>query len=106
MLYLPLAKYSLNHNRIKVDISNDYRFRTYTTVYKRQITQQQSNSIYLFLASLYLDTLKIGYNNLSIYDATHTTFKISGIGIKVEQTTTYAYSTNLTDTLTKMLEAV
>jgi len=101
----PGIKYLLNQNEIKVLTSSDFRWRSSTLVYSKKLSARQSDSIYESLIKLRLDTLKSGYQNLSIYDGLYTHYAIKRDKVKRMKTTTYATSTIATDSFIEIIKS-
>lgn len=96
--------YDLNENGLKVETNCDLENCKQRIVYKRKFTKKESGSIYSFLNSLKLDTLKSSYEAKGILDGLFTklTFKK---GFFSSHTSTFDnFRTKTTDTLFKFVD--
>jgi hypothetical protein len=77
----PFVKYTLDKNFIKVETSGYEDFKIVKSLlYKRRISAKTSDSIYNYLASLKIDTVKANCNNL-VLDGLYKTFYFEGYGL-------------------------
>lgn len=96
--------YTLNENGLKVETNCDLENCKLRTVYKRTFTIQESDSIYNFLNTLKLDTLKKSYETKGAWDGliTKLTFKT---GFFSSHSSTFDnFSTKTTDTLFRFVD--
>lgn len=103
----PLAyptKYRLTQNSMIVTGTEKRSDRNIKEVYKRILTNAESDSIYRFLKSLPYDTLKDQYQNPNFYDGTDIIFKINGYKLKSKKVLLYMHSTQMTDTLESLVQ--
>lgn len=98
------TKYNLTQNSIVVNGTEKRNDRQTKDVYKRLLTQAESDSIYSFLKSLPYDTLKDSYQNPHFYDGTDIIFKINGQQLKSKKVLVYMCSTPMTDTLKNLVQ--
>ena len=77
----PFVKYTLDKNFIKVETSGYEDFKIVKSLlYKSRISAKTSDSIYNYLASLKIDTVKANCNNL-VLDGLYKTFYYEGYGL-------------------------
>lgn len=98
------TKYNLTQNSIIVNGTEKRNDRLTKDVYKRLLTKAESDSIYTFLKSIPYDTLKDSYQNPNFYDGTDIIFKINGQQLKSKKVLLYMRSTQMTDTLEKLVQ--
>ena len=98
------TKYSLTQNSIIVNGTEKRSDRKSKDVYKRLLTQTESDSIYNFLKLLSYDTLKDSYQNPNYYDGTDIVFKINGQQLTSKKILVYMCSTQITDTLESLVQ--
>jgi len=96
--------YTIDQNSLQVDANCDLANCDQKTVYKRTFNKNESDSIYNFISSLRLDTLKSSYQRENMLDGLFTTITIKK-GFLSRQTNTFDnYSTPTTDTLFKYID--
>ena len=93
------TKYTLTQNSITVNGVLQRSDKQTKDVYKRELTKNESDSIYNFLKSVTYDTLKESYQNPNFFDGTDIIFMISGEQHKSKKVLVYMRSTKVTDTL-------
>jgi len=98
------TKYSLTQNYIIVTGAEKRGDRKIREIYKRVLTEVESDSIYHFLKSIPYDTLKESYQNPNFFDGTDVIFKISGQELKSKKVLVYMCSTPITDTLENFVQ--
>lgn len=98
------TKYTLSQNAITVHGVSKKGDPRIMLAYVRLLNQKESDSIYMFLKSLYYDTLQKRYNNEHFFDGTTTVISISGENLKSKKTIVYMRSTKITDTLEKLAQ--
>ncbi|QEC68778.1 hypothetical protein FRZ67_16235 [Panacibacter ginsenosidivorans] len=98
------TKYNLTQNSIIVNGTEKRSDRHTKDVYKRLLTQAESDSIYNFLKSISYDTLKDSYQNPNFYDGTGIIIKINGQQLKSKKVLVYMCSTHMTDTLQNLMQ--
>ena len=96
--------YSLTEDNLQIDTNCDLENCKQITVYKTSFTRLQSDSIYNFLLSLRLDTLKPQYKTDRMFDGLVTRLKFTK-NIFTSYTSIFNnYSTSTTDTLFKYID--
>ena len=98
------TKYKLTQNYIIVTGTEKRSDRNIKEVYKRLLTKAEGDSIYSFLKSIPYDTLKDQYQNPNFYEGTDIIFKINGDKLKSKKVLLYMRSTQVTDTLEKLVQ--
>jgi hypothetical protein len=99
----------LNQDRIRiVECSGIWGCNDGKVSYKKELTKQQSDTIYRTMRSLKLDTLKGPYNfqntyEMSVFDGTYAHYTFSGDGIRLTRTTSYAMTTPAIDSLENLI---
>lgn len=77
----PFVKYTLDNNFIKVETSEYEDFKKVKRLlHKRRISAKMSDSIFNYLASLKIDTIKGNCDNLTL-DGLYKTFYYEGYGL-------------------------
>ena len=94
----------MTQNSIIVTGTEKRSDRNIKEVYKRLLTKAEGDSIYSFLKSIPYDTLKDQYQNPNFYDGTDIIFKINGDKLKSKKVLLYMRSTQMTDTLEKLVQ--
>ena len=96
--------YDLNENGLKVETNCDLENCKQRTVYKRTFTNEESDSIYSFLNSLKLDTLKSSYETKGIWDGLFTKLTFKKGFFSSHSSTFDNFSTKTTDTLFRYID--
>jgi hypothetical protein len=103
-------KIYLNQDRLYITECRDVKWgcKNAKISFKKEITKQQSDTIYSALRRLKIDTLKSVYNfqntdQVAIFDGAYGHYKFYGDGIKLTRTTTYAMSPNAIDSLENLI---
>lgn len=96
--------YDLDQNGLRIDSNCDLANCEEKTVYKRKFTEKEGDSIYTFINSLRLDTLKSAYETKGIMDgfSTKVSFKKSLFSSK--SSTFDNFNTPATDSLFKFID--
>ena len=103
-------KIYLNQDRINIAECSGTKWgcKNAKISYKKELSKNQSDTIYWTLRELNLDTLKSVYNfqnttEVSVYDGRYGHYTFSGDGMKLIKTTTYAMSTPAIDSLENLI---
>jgi hypothetical protein len=96
--------YIVTNKSVHVDYVCDQQNCKRKTLYKRDLDKRQSDSIYRFIQSLHLDTLKSAYKPDGIvFDGLVTYLKLRGSGLPNKSVTLDNQSTPATDSLFRFL---
>jgi hypothetical protein len=93
------VKYSLTESSIIVNGVKSNKDVKTQTVYSRNLSKSESDSIFAFLQKTSYDTLNDHYENEHFFDGTTIIFDIKGCGLKSKTIRTYMRSTAITDSL-------
>jgi hypothetical protein len=96
--------YLVTDKSVQVDYDCDLQDCKRKTLYKRNLNKQQSDSIYPFIRSLRLDSLKAEYKpNGMVFDGLVSYVKLSGSGLPTKSVTLFNQNTPATDALFKFV---
>lgn len=96
--------YSVDETSLQVDTDCDLENCKRKTVYKRTFNKSESDSIYRFISSLQLDTLKSSYQAKGMLDGLFTKITIEKGFLSTQTSTFDNYLTPTTDTLFKYID--
>jgi hypothetical protein len=96
--------YSVDESSLQVDTNCDLENCKQKTIYKRAFSKTESDSIYKFISSLQLDTLKSSYQTNGILDGLFTKITIKNGLLSTKTSTFDNYSTPTTETLFKYID--
>lgn len=96
--------YEINENGLKVDTNCDLEKCKQKTVYKRTFTKNESDTIYKFINSLQLDTLKSSYETKGILDGLFTKLSFKKGFVSSHSSTFDNFDTPTTDTLFRFVD--
>ncbi len=96
--------YSVDETSLQVDTNCDLENCKRKTVYKRTFNKSESDSIYRFISSLQLDTLKSSYQAKGMLDGLFTKITIEKGFLSTQTSTFDNYLTPTTDTLFKYID--
>ena len=91
--------YTINENDLQIATNCDLENCKQKTVYKRTFTKNESDSIFNFITSIQLDTLKPKYETKNMLDGLFTKITISKGFLSSHTSTFDNFSTPTTDTL-------
>ena len=98
--------YDLNEVGLQVDTNCDLENCKQKTVYKRSFTKSESDSIYSFISSLRLDTLKSSYETKGVMDGLFTKLSFKKSFFSTHSSTFDNFDTPTTDTLFKFIDNI
>ena len=96
--------YDLDEAGLQVDTNCDLENCKQKTVYTRSFTKSESDSIYLFITSLQIDTLKSSYETKGIMDGLFTTLSFKKGFFSSHLSTFDNFDMQTTDTLFKFVD--
>lgn len=100
----PFVRYTLDKNYVKVETSRYEDFKIVEScLYKRKISAKTSDSIYSYLASLNIDTVKANCNNL-VLDGLYITYYYEGYGLGQKTVRTHSCMTSDAAKLHRLVE--
>lgn len=96
--------YTVDEKNLQVETNCDLENCEQKTVYKRVLNEEESDSIYKFISSLHLDTLKSSYQTRGMLDGLVTKISIKKGFLSTQTSSFDNYLTPATDTLFKYID--
>jgi hypothetical protein len=96
--------YDINENGLKVETNCDLQDCKQKKVYERRFSKNECDSIYQFIISLHLDTLKSSYETYGVLDGLFTKLSFKNGFFSSHSSTFDNFDTPTTDTLFRFVD--